>query len=221
MDNKRFPPDHPQPPRQVTIRDKRRVLQDTPAGQPGEEVRMAPVSPRPPAGAAPAGEGPSAPPADAGEAIARELEAARAEATAYLDDLQRLKAEFDNYRKRIGKEQASLLERAAGNLVMRLLPVLDNFDLAVASAEDSRDFERMLRGIEMVFGELKEVLAAEGLERIAAKGKAFDPNFHEAALEVPGESDGEAYVADELRSGYTFKGRVVRPAMVKVARRGG
>ncbi|HEY4938249.1 MAG TPA: nucleotide exchange factor GrpE, partial [Actinomycetota bacterium] len=148
-----------------------------------------------------------------------QLEAARAEAAAYLDDLQRLKAEFDNYRKRIVKEQTGLVERASASLLHRLLPVLDNFELAVASAEESREFDRMLKGIEMVFGELKEVLTAEGLTAIAAKGKAFDPNYHEAALQVDGEEDGEAYVAEELRSGYTYKGRVLRPSMVKVARR--
>jgi molecular chaperone GrpE len=148
-----------------------------------------------------------------------QLEAARAEAAGYLDDLQRLKAEFDNYRKRTVKEQTGLLERASAGLLHRLLPVLDNFELAVASAEESREFDRMLKGIEMVFGELKEVLTAEGLTAIAAKGQSFDPNYHEAALTVDGEDDGEPYVAEELRSGYTYKGRVLRPSMVKVARR--
>jgi molecular chaperone GrpE len=117
------------------------------------------------------------------------------------------------------KEQTGLVERAAGGLILRLLPVLDNFELAVAAAEESRDFERMLKGIEMVFGELKEVLASEGLSAIPAKGRPFDPNYHEAALETAGDGEGEPYVAEELRSGYTFKGRVLRPAMVKVARR--
>lgn len=146
-----------------------------------------------------------------------DLATAKAEAAEYLDSLQRLKAEFDNYRKRIAKEQAGLMERAAAALVLRLLPVLDNFELAVASAEEAKDFERMLRGIEMVFGELREVLSQEGLERINAKGNPFDPNLHEAALQVDG-GDGEPTVADELRTGYLFKGRVLRPAMVKVIR---
>jgi molecular chaperone GrpE len=213
MNEQRMTPPE-QPPRQVTIRDKRRVLHDVPGAPTGMGAAASPGSPG--AGSPEAPPGPPAPPPPD---QAEELAAARAEAAGYLDDLQRLKAEFDNYRKRIVREQTGLVERAAGSLVLRLLPVLDNFELAVASAEDSKDFERMLRGIEMVFGELKEVLASEGLERIPAKGKPFDPNYHEAALEVAGEGDGEAYVADELRSGYTFKDRVVRPAMVKVARR--
>lgn len=209
-----------QPPRPVTVRDRRRVhAEATPPGpgpaQPGHaqagNAATATQTPAPPAEAEVEAET---------DARAEALAAAQAEAAGHLDDLQRLKAEFDNYRKRVVKEQSSLLERAAASLVLRLLPVLDNFDLAVASAEESRDFERMLKGVEMVFGELKEVLSSEGLTRIPAKGRSFDPNYHEAAFEVAGDEDGEPYVAEELRSGYTFKGRVLRPCMVKVARRG-
>jgi molecular chaperone GrpE len=196
------------PPRRITINDRRKLHPEVAAAPPGTNPPAA--APEPPAAAvAPAEPDP----------LQTQLEAARAEAAGYLDDLQRLKAEFDNYRKRIVKEQTSLLERASASLLHRLLPVLDNFELAVASAEESREFDRMLKGIEMVFGELKEVLTAEGLTAIAAKGQAFDPNYHEAALTVDGEDEGEPYVAEELRSGYTYKGRVLRPSMVKVARR--
>lgn len=147
-----------------------------------------------------------------------ELERAKQEAAIYLDDLKRLKAEFENYRKRILKEQTEVVERASAHLVGRLLPVLDNFDLAVSAAEATRDFDRMLRGVELVFGELKEVLATEGLTEIEAKGKKFDPSLHEAAVEVPGDPDGDLIVAEVLRPGYRFGGRVLRPAMVKVTR---
>lgn len=207
------------PPRRITINDRRKLHPEAAATVPTGVTTQA-AAPEPPA-APPAPAVPAAPAAPAEpNPLEAQLEAARAEAAAYLDDLQRLKAEFDNYRKRIVKEQTGLVERASASLLHRLLPVLDNFELAVASAEESREFDRMLKGIEMVFGELKEVLTAEGLTAIAAKGKAFDPNYHEAALQVDGEDDGEAYVAEELRSGYTYKGRVLRPSMVKVARRG-
>jgi molecular chaperone GrpE len=207
------------PPRRITINDRRKLHPEAAATVPAGVTTQA-AAPEPPAG--PPAPAPPAVPAAPAEPnpLEAQLEAARAEAAAYLDDLQRLKAEFDNYRKRIVKEQTGLVERASASLLHRLLPVLDNFELAVASAEESREFDRMLKGIEMVFGELKEVLTAEGLTAIAAKGKAFDPNYHEAALQVDGEEDGEAYVAEELRSGYTYKGRVLRPSMVKVARRG-
>lgn len=160
-------------------------------------------------------------PADAGasSSLEEQLVLAKTEAASYLNDLQRLQAEFENYRKRILKEQTDLLDHAAMALVHRLLAVLDNFELAVAAAESTRDFDRMLKGLELVFGELKEVLGSEGLEVIDAKGKPFDPTLHEAALEIPGEDEGELVVADVLRTGYTFKSRVLRPAMVKVTRR--
>lgn len=149
-----------------------------------------------------------------------QLATAQAEAAGYLEDLQRLKAEFENYRKRILKEQTELAERASVALVHRLLAILDNFELAVAASEETRDFDRMLKGVELVFGQLKELLASEGLKPIDAKGKRFDPNLHEAALEVPGEQEGELFVAEVLRTGYLFHSRVLRPAMVKVTRRG-
>jgi len=208
----RSEPGESPPPRRITINDRRRVSPEvTAAGQPGAGT--------PAGGPAPASE-PAPAPTGAGEnPLAAELEASKAEAASHREDLQRLKAEFDNYRKRIVKEQTALVERASANLVHRLLPVLDNFELAVASAEEARDFDRMLKGIEMVFGELKEVLGAEGLAPIAAKGRPFDPNVHEAALQVDGDGEGEPYVADELRTGYTYKGLVLRPAMVKVAHR--
>ncbi|HEU5002945.1 MAG TPA: nucleotide exchange factor GrpE [Actinomycetota bacterium] len=210
MDEQRTPPEGP--PRQVTIRDRRRVNPE--GSRPVEAVRTAPA----PSAGGGAPEPESATPEPAVPDTGAQLAAAQAEAAGHLEDLQRLKAEFDNYRKRIVKEQTGLVERAAAGLAFRLLPVLDSFELAVASAEGTRDFERMLKGIEMVFGELKEVLGSEGLERIDARGKSFDPNLHEAALEVDGDGRGEPYVAEELRTGYTFKGRVLRPAMVKVAR---
>src|SRR6266480_6643881 len=215
------------PPRRITINDRRKLHpQAAPSAQGDANLKGAAPGPPGDAAAPAASPGPASPAAPAGPAAPAEanplegqLETARAEAAAYLDDLQRLKAEFDNYRKRIVKEQTGLVERASAGLLYRLLPVLDNFELAVASAEESREFDRMLKGIEMVFGELKEVLNAEGLTAIAAKGQAFDPNYHEAALTVDGQDDGEPYVDEELRSGYTYKGRVLRPSMVKVARR--
>ena len=209
MDQPRTGPGESPPPRRITINDRRKLQPEVSASGP------AGVSP----GGAPAPATPAPPAAPESNPLEVELESAKAEAASYREDLQRLKAEFDNYRKRIVKEQTSLLERASASLVHRLLPVLDNFELAVASAEESREFERMLKGIEMVFGELKEVLGAEGLAPIHAKGKPFDPNVHEAALQVDGDGEGEPYVADELRTGYTYKGMVLRPAMVKVAHR--
>jgi molecular chaperone GrpE len=152
------------------------------------------------------------------DAIAADLDKARAEAESYLDDLRRLQADFDNYRKRTLREQTARAASASQALVARLLPVLDNFELAVSSAELSRDFDRMLKGVEMVFGELREVLEAEGLVRIEAEGKPFDPERHEAVIAVDEEDTEPGMVVDIVRAGYELRGKVLRPAMVKVAK---
>jgi molecular chaperone GrpE len=151
-------------------------------------------------------------------AIAADLAKAKAEAESYLDDLRRLQADFDNYRKRTLREQTARAASASQALVARLLPVLDNFELAVSSAEQSRDFDRMLKGVEMVFGELREVLESEGLVRIEAEGKPFDPERHEAVIAVEEEDAEPGMVVDIVRAGYELRGKVLRPAMVKVAK---
>jgi molecular chaperone GrpE len=152
------------------------------------------------------------------EKLERELDEARRQAESHLDDLRRLKAEFENYRKRVLKEQTNVVEHASQRVVEKLLPVLDNFELALLAADRSQDYEKLVRGVEIVFGELLDVLHKEGVSKIEAQGKPFDPERHEAVMQVEG-GEGEPVVVDVLRPGYTVKGRVVRPAMVKVARR--
>jgi len=164
---------------------------------------------------------PEEPPAeesDPAAIAAADLAAARAEAESYLDDLRRLQADFDNYRKRTLREQTARTASASQALVARLLPVLDNFELAVSHAEQSRDFDRMLKGVEMVFGELREVLQGEGLVKIEAEGKPFDPERHEAVVAVEQEGAEPGTVVDVVRTGYELRGKVLRPAMVKVAK---
>ncbi len=147
-----------------------------------------------------------------------ELEEAQRQAAEYLDHLQRLKAEFDNYRKRVLKEQTRAVEMASEPLIRRLLEVLDEFDLALMAAEKKPDFEKFLHGVELVYAKLQDILKAEGLRRIEAEGKSFDPELHEALMQS-GEGDGEPVVGDVYRQGYTMKGRVIRPAGVRVVRR--
>ena len=152
------------------------------------------------------------------DAIAADLAKARAEAESYLDDLRRLQADFENYRKRTLREQTARAASASQALVTRLLPVLDNFELAVSAAEQSRDFDRMLKGVEMVFGELRQALEGEGLVKIEAEGKPFDPERHEAVIAVEQEDTEPGMVVDIVRAGYELRGKVLRPAMVKVAK---
>ena len=195
-----------------------------------EDEREAPAragasEPRPPAGGRgseePEGAVPDATAEPSGEPegsqMADDIDSARAEAAEYLDHLRRLQAEFDNYRKRILKEQTQAIEFAAEPVFRRLLEVLDEFELALMHAQDKPDFDRFLHGVELVYAKLLGTLKAEGLERIAAEGQRFDPERHEALMQT-GEGDGEPIVADVLRSGYTLRGRVLRPAGVRMQR---
>ncbi|HEY4402419.1 MAG TPA: nucleotide exchange factor GrpE [Acidimicrobiia bacterium] len=159
------------------------------------------------------------------EAAASQLEADLAQLTQveserdeYLETLRRVQAEFENYRKRVIKEQTALVDRATSGLVEQLLPVLDSFELALKNLDSagSDDIESVRKGVELVYAELLGVLEKAGLSRIEAEGKPFDPNVHEAVMQEDG--DGEPVVTDVLRTGYTLKGRVLRPAMVKVSR---
>lgn len=124
----------------------------------------------------------------------------------YLDALKRMQADFENYKKRVAKQQADSVARAAEALVDKLLPALDTADLAVAHADSDE--------VRQVRGALIDALEREGLERIAPEGAPFDPTRHEAVAHEPG--DGGQQVAEVLRAGYAWKGRVLRPAMVKV-----
>jgi molecular chaperone GrpE len=124
----------------------------------------------------------------------------------YRDALQRVKAEFDNYRKRTAKADSETRERAAEHLVNQLLPVLDACDAAIIhDAPDVGPISKMLL----------ETLLKEGLEPMVPEGQPFDPTLHEAVLHEPGDG-GEPTVVESLRTGYLWKGRVLRPAMVKV-----
>jgi molecular chaperone GrpE len=138
------------------------------------------------------------------------IEAVR-ERDEYLEALLRLRAEFDNYRKRVQRQQAEIFENAASSLVKKLLPVLDTADLALAhgGGED----------VKQVAGALFEILSKEGLERIDPEGLPFDPAHHDAVAHEPAEGEfapERPEVSEVFRAGYLWKGQVLRPAMVKV-----
>ncbi len=176
----------------VRITDKRRVRADAPAETSGESP--------------------------GGDSAAASSTLPEEQVQEYREHLQRLTAEFDNYRKRVLKEQTRAVEMAAEPLIHRLLEVLDEFELALMAAEQKPDFDRFLHGVELVYAKLIDSLRAQGLEKIEAQGRPFDPAQHEALMQT-GESEGEPVVADVLRPGYTLRGRVIRPAGVKVVRR--
>jgi molecular chaperone GrpE len=148
------------------------------------------------------------------EAIERDLAELAAERDELRQLAQRVQADFENFRKRMLREQTEKIERANEALIEQLLPVLDNFELALESLGDADDSVR--KGMELVHAGLLDVLAKYGLDRIDALDKPFDPNEHEAVAQDDGE--GEPVVCDVYRTGYRLKGRVIRPVTVKVTR---
>ncbi|HYL52158.1 MAG TPA: nucleotide exchange factor GrpE [Acidimicrobiia bacterium] len=148
--------------------------------------------------------------------LEKDLDAFQRERDELLDTTRRLQAAFENYRKRVLREQTALVERATEGLLEQLLPVLDSFELAVHNLQAGDVDEKVRKGIELAFAELVGVLERAGLERIDAHGAVFDPNQHEAVMQD--EGDGEPHVGDVLRTGWRLSGRVLRPAMVKVTK---
>jgi molecular chaperone GrpE len=146
-----------------------------------------------------------------------ELAKAKAKAEDQYGQLQRLQAEFDNYRKRTQKEKAELIKYASERLVEELLPVLDNFDRAVSAAKDNPDFTAFSQGIEMILRQMQAALNKEGLKAMDAVGQPFDPNLHDAVLRVASDEHPENTVVEEIQKGYFLKEKVLRPCMVKVA----
>lgn len=144
------------------------------------------------------------------------LEAVTRERDTYLDHLRRERAEFENYRRRSTRERTEALDRGAEALISKLLSVLDNFGYVLEAAKDHDD--AVAKGVRMVHAELREVLARAGLEDVPGVGAVFDPNWHDAVMQVEGATteEGEPIVAQVLRTGYQFKGRVLRPASVAV-----
>lgn len=148
------------------------------------------------------------------ESLVAELEAARDEAASHLDDLKRVAADFDNFRKRSAKENETTLGRAVEQVVQRLMPALDSFDAALGSPPQGEPEQQMYSGMLNTREVLLKALEAEGLEVIPTVGEMFDPEIHEPTG-APGGS-GQLVVTDELRRGYRLGGKVLRAALVVV-----
>jgi molecular chaperone GrpE len=149
-----------------------------------------------------------------------ELLAEVARLNAELQELQnrllRASADFDNFRKRARQEKEDLSKFATLRLVQEILPVLDNFQLALTA--DNADAESLKKGVDMVFRQFQTTLEREGVTAINAVGQPFDPNYHEAVMQVESDEHESGVVVEELRKGYMLHDKVVRPAMVKVSR---
>ena len=143
--------------------------------------------------------------------LAEELEATRLERDQYLDALRRLKAEFENSRKRQERDRVRIYSMASERLVQELLPVLDNLDRALEAGGDIRE------GVQATREQLADVLAEEGLLPVASDGQPFDPNVHEAVMGQPSEEHEEGTIIQTFQRGYLLNGKPIRPAKVVVA----
>ncbi len=133
------------------------------------------------------------------------------------DRLKRQMAEFDNFRKRTEKEKASMYEIGARDIIERILPVVDNFERALAAAPEDSVCAAYAEGVEMIYKQFMKTLEDAGVEVIEALGQQFDPNLHNAVMHIDDEQYGENQISQELQKGYKYKGIVVRHSMVQVA----
>jgi molecular chaperone GrpE len=150
-----------------------------------------------------------------GPTLEQRMAALEAERDERLDDLKRLAADFENYRKRVARDQESLVARAHERLVKELLPVLDDLERALAAAEEHQEAQ-LEEGVRLVHRELAAALEREGLAEIETNGH-FDPHVHEALLSQPSSDQAEGTVIEVAQKGYRLGDRVVRPARVVVA----
>lgn len=149
------------------------------------------------------------------ERLKAELEKVKSERDSYLDRLARLQAEFENSRKRAARDQQDHREYAVADALKSLLPILDSFDRALAAPGDGGEFRA---GIELINRQFHDALAKLGVQPIEAEGQTFDPQYHQAVQVVETTEAEENQVIEQLQRGYKFKDRLLRPAMVRVAR---
>lgn len=145
------------------------------------------------------------------------LASAQAETAQAKEQLLRLAADFENYKRQAARREVETKERAVKNVLGDLLPVLDNFERAVHASSSTQDVQNLRIGVEFILQQLHEVLRGHGVEPIEAAGKPFNPQEHEAVEQVPSSEHAAGTVIDEAQRGYRFNGQVLRASLVKVA----
>ncbi|WP_373426165.1 nucleotide exchange factor GrpE [Paenibacillus radicibacter] len=146
-----------------------------------------------------------------------EIEQLRALADENYQKYLRTQADFDNFRRRARLEKEDFAKYASSKVIEGLIPVLDNMERAIAASKESQDLDGLVKGIDMVFRQFDSVLLQEGLTAIESVGQPFNPDFHQAIMQVESDEYEEGYVVEEVQKGYKLKDKVIRPAMVKVS----
>ncbi|MFD2116142.1 nucleotide exchange factor GrpE [Paenibacillus yanchengensis] len=129
----------------------------------------------------------------------------------------RVQADYDNFRRRTMKEKEELGKYASMKLVEQLLPVLDNFERAIAAAATNNDYDSLAKGVDMIFRQFAQTMEQEGLKPMETVGEPFNPEYHQAIMQVESDEYEEGIVVEEVQKGYILKDKVLRPAMVKVS----
>ncbi|MBI5788770.1 MAG: nucleotide exchange factor GrpE [Candidatus Schekmanbacteria bacterium] len=153
------------------------------------------------------------------ENLKKELELKKTEAADLYDRLLRKQAEYENSRKRLEKERNEAIRYATEELIRELLPVIDSLEQALSSANKNHDIQALSEGVKLILSQLKAVLQRVGLADLKAQGQPFNPEQHEAVQVIESDEHEDNTVVQELRKGYMLSGRIIRPAMVTVAKK--
>lgn len=156
--------------------------------------------------------------ADEITALSQELARQQEESKKYYDLYLRSLAEMDNFKKRSARDKEEYSKYAALPLIKKLLPVIDDLERALTQFNSSQDLEALSKGVEMISRNLQELMKSEGVERVEAMGKPFDPEYHQPLLVEESGEHPENTIIEELQTGYTLHGRVIRPSLVKVSK---
>ena len=151
------------------------------------------------------------------EGADNEADAFKKQAEENYQKLLRVQADYDNFRRRSRLEKEEFAKYASQKLIEQLLPVFDNFDRALAAGKDNKDPEAFMKGVDMIFRQFAAVFEGEGVKPIEAVGQPFNPEYHQAIMQVESEEHEEGIVVEEVQKGYMMKDKVIRPTMVKVS----
>lgn len=153
------------------------------------------------------------------EKLKQQLKEKENELTEYVDTLQRLQAEFENFRKRIVKEQNRFIYIANKDLIKKLLPIIDNFERAISSKKNKDEVKKIIDGISIIYNEFGQILKKEGVKELYPKGEMFDPRYHDAIMHVESDKYEEGTVLEVLQKGYLLNDNLLRPATVKISKK--
>lgn len=154
---------------------------------------------------------------DEGAAITEQMAKLQKQVDENYQRFLRAQADFDNFRRRAKQEREEFAKYASSQLLEQLLPVIDNLERALSAGKDNKDPNALTKGVDMTLRQMVQVLEQQGLKPMEAVGQPFNPDFHQAVMQVESEEFEEGYVVEEIQKGFMLKDRVLRPAMVKVS----